>query len=66
MNHKLVMQVAYCLQELVHKKRGFGLGQAFPTLDHFIHALIVAELQQDVAVLSVLEEMFILTNMFML
>jgi hypothetical protein len=63
MDHKLIMKVMHGFQQLTHNKGCFGLGQALSTLDHLVHTLIVTQLQQDITVLAILKEMFVLTHM---
>lgn len=51
------LQVLQCLNYLYTIALGFDLSEAFPAFDHLAECLVLAQLQDDVDVLRVLEEM---------
>ena len=65
MNHILIVDVLDRIEQLRHEKCCFRLGKTFPTFDHLVQALVVAQLEKDVAVLTVLEEMLVFTHVAM-
>jgi len=52
--------------QLRHEVRRLRLRQALPSLDHLVHALVVTELQQNVAVIPIFEEVLVLADVFVL
>ena len=56
------MHVTNRLQELRKEIRSFGLCQAFPPLDHFVHTLVVTKLQKNVTVATILKVVLVLTD----
>jgi hypothetical protein len=61
-DYKLIMmQVLNGFQELSHEEGSFWFRQTFASLDQFVHALVVAEFQQNVAILAIFKEMLIFT-----
>lgn len=60
------VHVPRCFEQLLHKKSGLGLSEAFASLEQLIETLIVAEFQQNVAVGSVFKVVFVLTHIAVL
>lgn len=56
MNDSVAVQVLDSSAYLIHVALRFQLVQSLPPAQEFVEGLVVAELQQDVHVLSVLEE----------
>ncbi len=54
------------VDDLQHEEARLLLRERLAPLDHLVHALIVAQLKEDVAVGLVLEEVFVLANVGML
>ena len=60
------VHVADSIEQLLHVVLDFGFGEALPPLDHLVHGLVLAQLEEDVAVNLVLEEVLVLANITML
>mmetsp|Transcript_24372 Transcript_24372/g.70101 ORF Transcript_24372/g.70101 Transcript_24372/m.70101 type:complete len:311 (-) Transcript_24372:1790-2722(-) len=57
-----VVHVADGVEELLHVVLDLRLRESLPSLDHFVHGLVVAQLEKDVAVDLVLEEVLVLAD----
>ena len=60
------MQVLQCVDDLSRVALNLKLVQAFPSLQQFVHTLVLAELQKDVNILAVFEEVLKVAHIDML
>jgi hypothetical protein len=63
-NDIIAVHVSNRLEHLSHEKDSLRFRQLFPTLDHLIHTLVVTEFEQNVAVVTVFEKVFVFANVF--
>lgn len=54
------------VKELLHVVLDLRLRESLPSLDHFVHGLVLAQLEEDVAVDLVLEEVLVLADVVVL
>ena len=59
MDHSLVVHVFDRLEQLVDIVRCLWFCDALSPFDHFVHALVMTQFEQDVAVGPILKEVFV-------
>ena len=65
-NDKVGVEILDSAKKLFSEVGGFRFREALSTLNHFVHALIVTKFQQNVAIFTILKEVLVLADMFVL
>lgn len=65
-DHVVLVHVLDGKKELRHEVGRLGLGEPLAALDHLVHALVVTQFQQYVAVLAIFEEVLELAHVLVL